>query len=124
MTTTNKQQTGDEQGSVSKAQHTPGPWKIKIVDGGYTKFELLNRPDSIEQAWANARLIEAAPSMLAENKRLREALENAIDCFSNYIPKQSRGYKEGCFNYITDGVEMGCSCPICKARSALDQSVK
>lgn len=90
------------------AGHTPGPWKADengIVVGGkdcrtsicdaYVNAwrdcnalsganESFNRsPDYYESgrvtAEANARLIAAAPSLLAENKRLREACDYALN---------------------------------------------
>jgi len=69
--------------------HTPGPWEIdpdtpnQVIrpptNDAYGLSAIIadcangNWPD--EKTLANARLLAAAPELLAENKRLREALE-------------------------------------------------
>lgn len=65
--------------------HTPGPWAWMVdgnLHGNDTKDEILDAYiDEDGRAYINAcydadvELIAAAPDLLAENKRLREALE-------------------------------------------------
>jgi hypothetical protein len=115
-----------------KTQHTPGPWEnkngnisgkwgkqdigIAIVgttrfcgdDAGGPKDKRMRSEDK-----ANARLIAAAPELLA-------ALAKAVDCMVCYIPKAAKGYKEGCFKYVAGGSDMwNCECAICQARAAI-----
>jgi hypothetical protein len=71
---------------VSEAKHTPGPWELELdPDGG---FIITNGPASKDGTWvlaargpiahraavshANARLIAAAPDLLAALIRLRD----------------------------------------------------
>ena len=37
-----------------------------------------------------------------------------------YIPKEARGYTEGCFKYVAGGPDMwNCKCAVCQARAAI-----
>jgi hypothetical protein len=71
-----------------KASHTPGPWNYDWFNSPTVKGELvlevyaLNDPrrlvrvnDSMENSEANARLIAAAPQLLAMAKNLLEAID-------------------------------------------------
>lgn len=69
--------------------HTPGPWKwdFEDIDGDYEAYTCLMKGDkavlepgidAIYVEDANARLIADAPTLLAENKRLRDALEGIV----------------------------------------------
>ena len=77
----------------SKAKHTPGPWKYHLgrgtnprfhihASGGYqiaSTTELERHPqayDENELREANARLIAAAPDLLAACKTMRDDWEN------------------------------------------------
>jgi ABC-type tungstate transport system permease subunit len=47
-------------------QHTPGPWEVEVADSLYNTFYIVNESrDSDEVDQANARLIAAAPELLA-----------------------------------------------------------
>ena len=64
--------------------HTPGPWIINPRQVDSSPYQILDKDDheiaatiygptgGIEEAKANARLIAAAPELLAILKRLRE----------------------------------------------------
>ncbi len=86
--------------------HTPGPWKwltqdnfFSLIVEGPERFEIegplpyLDRETNptADRMFADARLIAAAPLLLAEVKRLREykdKLEHAIDlCASKEIER-------------------------------------
>lgn len=64
--------------------HTPGPWvvhkvsRIRIVAPLIHVISTDIQGRTQPEAQANARLIAAAPDLLAENKRLRAALEGVI----------------------------------------------
>ena len=79
-------------------KHTPGPWETSVngegqwdvceEGGGDMIADLAGCPKNAE---ANAKLIARAPALLAQNKRLREALENILsqyegvyDCTDNH----------------------------------------
>ena len=78
------------QNTMTKAQHTPGPWKLAGYDKGKSIYEDVHfgndKQDTIcrlffheipiadEQVRANARLIAAAPELL-------EALYDVMQCF-------------------------------------------
>lgn len=111
------------------ANFTPGPWEIHnnigrkgelgiLADGAPCIIAVMGN----QKAWpleakANARLIAAAPDLLA-------ALQAAIDGLTCYIPKAAKGYKEGCFKYVAGGSDMwNCDCPICKARAAIAKAI-
>lgn len=73
--------------------HTDYEWVYKVIDGKHVvgmkgntdtihdAHAVINtfgpHPRAIAEAQANARLIADAPDLLAENKRLREALSDA-----------------------------------------------
>jgi len=55
--------------------HTPGPWKAKTIPGDYSKWEVRDSKGKSITGWGrvtqtrdNARLIAAAPDMLAALK--------------------------------------------------------
>ena len=66
--------------------HTPGPWGVVAVKGGWTGVAPIRcgRPDTpdicclSENNEFNAILIADAPKLLAENRLLREALEGML----------------------------------------------
>lgn len=68
---------------MDKQQHTPGPWDV--TPSGYHVYDEHGnvtadcaQPDigSLEERKANARLIAAAPELLAMVERLTDAREN------------------------------------------------
>ncbi len=75
--------------------HTPGPWRVRGTNFGYTNCDVLGppHPDGGDYApicransEANARLIAAAPELLAACKELVQSLEveekrSGIVCF-------------------------------------------
>lgn len=72
-------------------QHTPGPWEVEIADSLYNTFYIVNEDrESDELDHANARLIAAAPELLAA---LREVLlhseEDSELRFSVLLDKQA-----------------------------------
>jgi hypothetical protein len=93
--------------------HTPGPWAVQPVKGSFqVPFHIVSedgkpvaycegqqlRPDrtSVGEARANARLIAAAPEMLAalrtavrvmQDNNLDEALAGEFDIFTDAIAK-------------------------------------
>ena len=64
------------------SEHTPGPWMVArgvpaavdAVSGGLVAEAVGGFHRSYEEETANARLIAAAPDMLAELKRLRDVV--------------------------------------------------
>lgn len=78
---------GENANRASMGGHTPPPWKWVEEPGGYPTTNLEPDVLQIYQSHgggrlpedADARLIEAAPELLAENKRLREALKFYAD---------------------------------------------
>ena len=63
------------------SEHTPGPWRVPMIDGESTGILWGNEDKSVAIVCgsdavmtANARLIAAAPDMLAELKRLRDVV--------------------------------------------------
>lgn len=61
---------------MQNAQHTPGPWcfwpdgeqalyRIRPIGGGELVAQMFERSNSAHECLANARLIAAAPTMLA-----------------------------------------------------------
>lgn len=82
-----------------QAQHTPGPWKnnadgMKTVMGWDDTGDLQPLAQvffqnfETEEAYANARLIAAAPDMAA-------ALTACLDYFSYYQDQQAKAFEEG-----------------------------
>lgn len=77
------------------AQHTPGPWKtgemrltktsamVHTITAGNHHFCAV---DGNEAATANARLIAAAPELLAACKAIIEEYDNAIGMMAQAIP--------------------------------------
>ena len=83
--------------SAPTASHTPGPWRVEVFDGPmqYASIEagseindlirvcdIPSWPGAIEEMEANARLIAAAPDMLA-------ALQWAESCLVPYVHAHS-----------------------------------
>ena len=56
--------------AAKQTQGTPGPWAVAVAHG---EARLVGSDKEFSDA--DARLIAAAPELLAENKALREALE-------------------------------------------------
>lgn len=71
-------------------KHTPGPWRIS----GIGKFEITSEVSKVpivnwmgfddsnrktHEHWANAALIARAPSLLAENEKLRGLLTKSLE---------------------------------------------
>ena len=71
---------------MNKLQHTPGPWshtsRCDIIGNGATIAVVRAAASSITIAEdsANARLIAAAPELLAELEELCEVLNSGIIC--------------------------------------------
>jgi hypothetical protein len=71
--------------SKTSAQPTPGPWRLdefgnvsteNKVGRRYLLIAQLNKAGLLAgQSYANGKLIASAPTLKAENERLREALE-------------------------------------------------
>lgn len=61
-------------------QHTPGPWKIEVMDDGSERItggenqDLIAVPTGGRVGKANARLIAQAPALLAELKDMMDFL--------------------------------------------------
>lgn len=107
-------------------KHTPGPWisaepypygvQVSSTNGYVCRVSESGKKSTEEQR-ANARLIAAAPDLLA-------ALEDAIAKMKQYIPKAAQGYDNGCFKYVGMGEDFDCSCAICKARAAIAKATQ
>lgn len=87
------------QGEAMTQQHTSGPWQTQLVDDGF-KHDVywrigrkLSRPTATirvyrkhqrtkEEAEANARLIAAAPDLLAALERTNRLFEKALPKFN------------------------------------------
>ena len=76
------------------SKHTPGPWKeVRLVGGSHRVTTAAGC--SIAEAFGagvtdapNAKLIAAAPDMLAELKRLRDVVgDEDVDCIEAVIAK-------------------------------------
>jgi len=61
--------------------HTPGPWSARREGAFDYRIALSHIAETVckVRCEANACLIAAAPELLAENKKLREALEGIIE---------------------------------------------
>lgn len=77
----------EERTMPNTEKHTPGPWKVvgteiwagsRRITMGRGAYDVKDR----NQRDANAALIARAPALLAQNKRLREALEEMVGVFS------------------------------------------
>lgn len=75
---------------MSNDKHTPGPWKASgtlVYRAGYVNHNTHRIADAdpftdtipLKQCEANAQLIARAPELLAENERLRVALQAFVD---------------------------------------------
>ena len=69
-------------------QHTPGPWRVttaKVMAGNGRAICLIeNRKlhEGFQESSANARIIAAAPDLLAALEVVREYMDHAADQFS------------------------------------------
>ena len=65
--------------------HRPAPWNITVsaFKGKYILEEATN-PTCANEVCANADLMQDAPLLLAEVKRLREAIVDMVDSMDNY----------------------------------------
>ena len=91
--------------SETRTQHTPGPWHVNAIHNGrivgdettdheYDKLMISNHNATVATVYrgCDARLIAAAPDLLA-------ALERMADMISNGFPhyeKESALYELGC----------------------------
>ena len=77
---------------MSAEQHTPGPWVAKELHGNYSGYVILREmpcglrrvdgeKDGRFNAW-DARLIAAAPELLAALKRLTKAEDSSSEQFT------------------------------------------
>ena len=75
------------------SEHTPGPWRVPMIDGESTGILWDNEDKSVAiicgtdaAMTANATLIAAAPDMLAELRRLRDVVgDEDVDCIEAVI---------------------------------------
>lgn len=61
--------------------HTPGPWTVRLselFDGHYIVSEVEDRSPDEDEDYANARLIAAAPDLLAAAKFAADALDDHV----------------------------------------------
>ncbi|KKL08622.1 hypothetical protein LCGC14_2574000 [marine sediment metagenome] len=95
--------------------HTPGPWTVQfrrrepnLASGKpYWFYFIENAPDSSHEA--NAKLITAAPELLA-------TAQETLIAFENTMPKHL--YKNGCFNWETQPDD--CPCLAHKIRGVIN----
>ena len=68
-------------------QHTPGPWTVndgEIVGGGFVLgmvYGAISDVGSDHECHANARLIAAAPDLLAALKAMMDVQDSTDDCW-------------------------------------------
>ena len=55
---------------------------------------------------------------------LLAALRMSIGIMEQHIPKEARGYPNGCFKYVMGGDIFGCNCALCQARNAIAKATK
>lgn len=60
-------------------QHTPGPWSIEDDGDGYLVEGIIRVPSTYDEYTADARLIAAAPELLAALVNIVEDLEARWD---------------------------------------------
>ena len=86
----------DGRGAAQEAQHTPGPWSqyrdhplVIVDDKGASLGEMLPGDPyiSYEAALANARLVAAAPELLAALKHRIDQAEGALRYFEDHYPQ-------------------------------------
>ena len=87
---------------MNKIKHTPGPWIVSDVDTICPRIDSANgrgvahatqrdphpingQGITIEEAFANARLIAAAPELLAALIEARSLLEESEQCYENQM---------------------------------------
>ena len=97
-----------------ETKHTPGPWIIETysvvasntpVDGGDIICEAqLIFDDSMRRWQANARLIAAAPELLAALKDAREYIRQLLDAMpheaGDYICNNGERIEDDCYKAI------------------------
>jgi len=72
-------------GDLSEGEHTPGPWVAVLNEAQDHRADVVTDCLCVATcgtgnlALANARLIARAPELLADNRRLREALGSLLD---------------------------------------------
>ena len=82
------------------AGHTPGPWHVgEVQHARFPTYQVLDKKNeyvAIVDIYArsgadkDARLIAAAPTLLAESKRLREELKYAYRCYKEQVDDKHR----------------------------------
>lgn len=72
--------------------HTPVPWWVDGPGEGIEVHATFGRTASVwggggcgREAWANARLIAAAPELLAALKKLVDEFDEAVDWIPEYM---------------------------------------
>ena len=94
--------------AMSYEGHTPGPWAAGTnrMDGAHVLAESGDRiicychsrlGDDFSMTRANSRLIAAAPDLLAENKRLRAALQSIVDDYDYTQRAGQHGDRSGAY---------------------------
>ena len=117
---------------LNTEKHTPGPWHTELKRGQWLILDLQGGKECEDNALvatvygthqneANAALMARAPALLAQNKRLREALEKSVmgrECeFDPLNP---------CWNNRATDITgkhwgVGDACSVCNARAALNE---
>lgn len=69
---------------MSVLQHTAGPWSLDFGDDGAVVYKegvatIANIPDDLQSSNANARLIAAAPDLLAALEETKKQLQWVLD---------------------------------------------
>jgi hypothetical protein len=66
-------------------KHTPGPWEVSKIGNNYDQYMIFDsnnkRICGAIEGEANAELISYAPTLLAGNIRLKEALEGIFKIY-------------------------------------------
>lgn len=97
--------------------HTPGPWHISdyvCIDASDDTWIATARRGAMLPSCENARLIAAAPDLLAENRMLRELVADALASlrateFEAFDAEANESYCLGCGNAF--GGSHGDDCP-------------
>jgi hypothetical protein len=113
-------------------QHSPTPWSIDHDDPTliHENSDGRWRPvaevfgNGLPNAQANAAFIvdsvNSHARLTEQRDELLAALRNSTSKLVEYIPKEARGYAEGCFRYVAGGADVwNCDCAICRARAAI-----
>ena len=83
---------------MSNQTHTPGPWHVDgggasvWSDAGYVAE--LNSSRGLDERDANARLIAAAPALLAELKQCALEMEEAPNLIFHNFPKTEEVFRK------------------------------